>query len=210
MIRLLIADDHTLLREGLKQLFSLTEDIIVAGEAANGEETLQVLKGNDIDLLLLDITMPGTSGIELISSIRREYPALPILVLSMHNEPQIARRLIKAGAVGYMTKDNALSMVVAAIRKIVAGGRFISPELAERIAFETSTHELPLPHERLSNREFHILRLLAQDKNMNEIAEILSISSKTVSTHKSRLMQKMGINSNSELLRYALAHKLAV
>ena len=210
MIRLLIADDHTLLREGLKQLFSLTEDIIVAGEAANGEETLQVLRGNDIDLLLLDITMPGTSGIELISSIRREYPALPILVLSMHNEPQIARRLIKAGAVGYMTKDNALSMVVAAIRKIVAGGRFISPELAERIAFETSTHELPLPHERLSNREFHILRLLAQDKNMNEIAEILSISSKTVSTHKSRLMQKMGINSNSELLRYALAHKLAV
>ena len=210
MIRLLIADDHTLLREGLKQLFSLTEDIIVAGEAANGEETLQVLRGNDIDLLLLDITMPGTSGIELISSIRREYPALHILVISMHNEPQIARRLIKAGAVGYMTKDNALSMVVAAIRKIVAGGRFISPELAERIAFETSTHELPLPHERLSNREFHILRLLAQDKNMNEIAEILSISSKTVSTHKSRLMQKMGINSNSELLRYALAHKLAV
>jgi DNA-binding NarL/FixJ family response regulator len=210
MIRLLIADDHTLLREGLKQLFSLTEDIIVVGEAANGEETLEVLRGNAIDLLLLDITMPGTSGIDLISNVRIEYPALPILVLSMHNEPQIARRLIKAGATGYITKDSALSMVVMAIRKIVAGGRFITPELADRIAFETSAYELPLPHERLSNRECHILRLLAQDKNMNEIAEILSISSKTVSTHKSRLMQKMGINSNSELLRYALAHKLAV
>lgn len=211
MIRLLIADDHTLLREGLKQLLSLTDDIIVSGEAANGEETLEALKGDSgVDLLVLDLSMPGTSGIDLIAKVHEDYPALPILVLSMHNESQIARRVIKAGAAGYITKDSALSMVVTAIRKIVAGEHFITPDLAGRIAFETAAYELTLPHERLSKREHHILRLLAQDKNMNEIAGILSISNKTVSTHKSRLMQKMGLASNSELLRYAFAHKLDV
>lgn len=211
MIRLLIADDHTLLREGLKQLLSMTDDIIVSGEAANGEETLEALQANsEVDLLVLDISMPGTSGIDLIAKIREDYPALPILVLSMHNEPQIARRVIKAGAAGYITKDSALSMVVTAIRKIVTGEHFITPELAGKIVFDTSTYGPSLPHERLSKREHHILRLLAQDKNMNEIAGILSISNKTVSTHKSRLMQKMGLASNSELLRYALAHKLDV
>lgn len=211
MIRLLIADDHTLLREGLKQLLSMTDDIIVGGEAANGEETLEALKANsEIHLLVLDISMPGTSGIDLIAKIRADHPALPILVLSMHNEPQIARRVIKAGAAGYITKDSALSMVVTAIRRIVAGGHFITPELAGRIAFETIANESTLPHERLSKREHHILRLLIQDKNMNEIAEILSISNKTVSTHKSRLMQKMGLTSNNDLVRYALDHRLDV
>lgn len=210
MIRVLIADDHTLLRAGLKQLLSLTQDIVVVGEAADGDETLEVLQRGEFDLLLLDLAMPGINGADLIARVRTEYPAVPILVLSMHNEPQIARRLLKAGAAGYLTKDSALSMAVAAIRRVAAGGRYIAPELAERMALEAIMSELPLPHERLSKREGHILRLLAHGKNINEIAEFLSISSKTVSTHKSRLMQKMDINSNSELLRYALAHNLAV
>lgn len=210
MIRVLIADDHTLLRAGLKQLLSLTRDIVVAGEAADGDETLEVLQRGDFDLLLLDLAMPGVGGADLIARVRTEYPEVPILVLSMHNEPQIARRLLKAGAAGYMTKDSALSMVVTAIRRVAAGGGYIVPGLAERMAFEASLSALPLPHERLSKRESHILGLLVQGKNMNEIAEMLSISSKTVSTHKSRLMQKMEISSNSELLRYGLAHNLTV
>lgn len=210
MIRVLIADDHTLLRAGLKQLLSLTRDIVVAGEAADGDETLEVLQRGEFDLLLLDLAMPGVGGADLIARVRTEYPEVPILVLSMHNEPQIARRLLKAGAAGYMTKDSALSMVVTAIRRVAAGGGYIVPGLAERMAFEASLSALPLPHERLSKRESHILGLLVQGKNMNEIAEMLSISSKTVSTHKSRLMQKMEISSNSELLRYGLAHNLTV
>lgn len=210
MIRLLIADDHALFRAGLKQLLSLTRDIVVVGEAADGDETLDVLQRGEFDLLLLDVAMPGIGGADLIARVRTEYPEVPILVLSMHNEPQIARRLLKAGAAGYMTKNSALSMVVTAIRRVAAGGSYIAPKLAERMAFEASRSELPLPHERLSKRESHILGLLVQGKNMNEIAEMLCISSKTVSTHKSRLMQKMEISSNSELLRYGLAHNLTV
>lgn len=209
MIRVLIADDHTLLREGLKQLLSLTRDIMVAGEAADGGEALEVLQRHEFDLLLLDLDMPGVGGADLIAQVRTGYPKVPILVLSMHNEPPIARRLLKAGAAGYMTKDSDLSMVVTAIRRVSAGGVYIAPKLAERMALETSLSALPLPHERLSKRESRILGLLVQGKNLNEIAEMLCISSKTVSTHKSRLMQKMAITSNSELLRYGIAHNLA-
>lgn len=209
MIRLLIADDHALLREGLKQLLSVTQDVEVAGEASSGDEVLEVLQQGEFDLLLLDVDMPGLSGVELLTRVRTDYPGLPVLMLSMHNEPQIARRLLKAGAAGYLTKDSALGMLVTAIRRVAAGGNYIAPELAQQIAMEASRPESTLLHERLSKREFRILGLLVQGKNMNEIAEILCISSKTVSTHKSRLMQKMEISSNSELLRYGLTHDLA-
>lgn len=210
MIRVLIADDHTLLREGLKQLLSLTQDITVVGEAADGGETLEVLQRGMFDLLLLDFAMPGVDGADLIAQVRAGYPKVPILVLSMHNEPQIARRLLKAGAAGYMTKDSAMSMVVTAIRRVAAGGGYIAPGLAERMALETSLAARPLPHECLSKRESRILGLIVQGKSLNEIAEMLCISSKTVSTHKSRLMQKMALSNNSELLRYGLVHNLAV
>ncbi|HSV52344.1 MAG TPA: response regulator transcription factor [Burkholderiaceae bacterium] len=209
MIRVLIADDHTLFREGLKQLLSLTLDISVAGEVADGDETLEVLQQGDFDLLLLDVDMPGLSGVGLLARVRLDAPALPILMLSMHNEPQIAKRLLKAGAGGYLTKDSALSMVITAIRRVAAGGNYIAPDLAEQIAIEACRPEPPLRHHRLSKREARILGLLVQGKNINEIGEMLFISSKTVSTHKSRLMQKMEISNNSELLRYGLTHNLA-
>lgn len=208
MIRVLIADDHAIVREGLKQLFALDKDFAVAGEAVNGGQVLEVLREGGVDLILLDMTMPGISGANLISRIRlhNEYP--PILVLSMHNEPQIARRAITAGAAGYLTKDSGPEMLRMAMRKVASGGRFIDPELAESLVFDAGLSGQRLPHELLSDREFHILRLFVRGRSINDIAEELSISNKTVSTHKTRLMQKMSFNNNAELVRYAVAHGL--
>lgn len=208
MIRLLLADDHTIIREGLKQLFALTNDIRITGEALNGGQVLDLVRQGGFELTVLDMSMPGISGVDLISRIRAHDPTLPILVLSMHNESQIAWRALKAGASGYLTKDNDPETLLAAIRKIASGGRFIDPVLAEQMVFDTNSPNQELQHEHLSDREFQILRLLACGMSVNEIANELAISNKTVSTHKARLMQKMDFRSNAELVRYALTQGL--
>jgi len=208
MIKLMIADDHAIVREGLKQLFSLYSDISVVGEATNGSDVLVNLRTQTIDLLLLDMTMPGISGVELITRIRAQNATLPILVLSMHNEVQIARRALSNGASGYLTKDSDPEVLLAAIRKVAGGGRFIDPDLAEAMAFDNGKTEQAEPHELLSEREFQILRLLVGGKSVNDIADELSISNKTVSTHKTRLMQKLSVSNNAELVRYGLDNGL--
>ncbi len=204
MIRIHLADDHAIMREGLKQLFALSPGLVVTGESVNGAQLLDALRAGGIDIVLLDMTMPGISGAGLIERIRTRYDT-PLLVLSMHNEAQIARRAIAAGASGYLTKDNDPEILVGAVRKVAAGGRFIDPQLAEQLVFASSASA---PHECLSDREQHILRLLASGLCVNDIAMQLSISNKTVSTHKARLMQKMKFSHNADLVRYAIEHNL--
>lgn len=208
MIRVLIADDHVIVRSGLKQLFDLMGDIKVAGEAKDGTEAMEMLRHGEYDLLLLDLTMPGLSGVNLIARIRSEYEKLPILVLSMHNELQVAKRVLQSGANGFVTKGSMQETLMDAVRKIAAGGRFIDPLIAEQLMFEKPHTGDTAMHERLSERELHILKLLAKGKGVNEIAVELFISNKTVSTHKARLMQKMNFQSNAELVRYAADQSL--
>jgi DNA-binding NarL/FixJ family response regulator len=208
MIRVLIADDHGIVREGLKQLFALGSDIAVAGEAVNGGEVLQALGAGGIDIILLDMTMPGISGANLITRLRAHDTCPPILVLSMHNELQVARRAMAAGASGYVTKDSDPQTLMTAIHKVAAGGRFLDTVLAEKLAFVMGGAEEGEPHDVLSERELDILRRLVQGKSVNDIADELKISNKTVSTHKARLMQKMNFSNNAELVRYAVAHGL--
>jgi len=206
MIRILIADDHAIVREGLKQLFALDKNIVVAGEAANGAQVLEFLRAGGIDLVLLDMTMSGISGANLISRIRQQDNNPPILVLSMHNEPQVARRALSAGAAGYLTKDSGHEILGTAIRKVAAGGNFIDHDLAEKLAFENGMNKSALLHECLSNREMLIFRMLVNGPSINAVAIELGISNKTVSAHKARLMQKMGFNSNAQLMRYAITN----
>ena len=208
MIRILIADDHAIVRGGLKQIIATTTDIVVTGEAAQGSEVLDKLRACQVDLLLLDMTMPGISGIDLIRRVRAEHPALPILVLSIHNEGQVVSRALRAGATGYVTKDSDPEILLAAIRKLACGGRFIDPRLVDAIVFEASASDAA-PHEILSDREFQVLQMLAAGKSVNDIAEVLALSAKTISTHKMRLMQKLGVSNNADLIRYAIRHGLA-
>lgn len=208
MIRLLVADDHALMREGVKQIVALSDDVVVSAEAENGARVMELLREGAFDLMLLDLTMPDVSGVDLICWVQAKFPTLPILVLSMHNEPAVVLRVLRAGATGYLTKDNDPQDLMAAIRKAANGGQYIDPKLAERIAFAGSNDGQTPSHQRLTERELHILRLWSRGKSINNIAEELAISNKTVSTHKARLMEKMGIHSNAELVRYALAHGL--
>lgn len=207
MINVLIADDHAVVRGGLKQIIATTADIAVAAEAAQGAEVLESLRTGRFDLVLLDMTMPGVSGVDLIRRVRAEYPSQPILVLSMHNEAQVVSRALRAGAMGYMTKDSDPDVLLSAIRKLAGGGRFIDPKLIDAMVFETHSGDAP-PHEVLSDREFQVLQMLAAGKSINDIAESCSLSAKTISTHKMRLMQKLGLNNNSELIRYAMRYGL--
>lgn len=209
MIRLLIADDHEIVREGLKQLIALTMDIEIAGEATNGEEVLQQVRGSVFDLLLLDMNMPGVSGCELIGLVKACRPALPILVYSMHNEAHVASGTFKAGASGYFTKNSNPKMLMDAIRRVSGGGQYIDPAIAEQMAFDSAFPQLKLPHTLLSDREFEIFRLLVAGKSVNEIAEQLFISNKTVSTHKTHLMEKMNFHNVADMVRYAMQHRLA-
>lgn len=208
MIRVFIADDHVIVRGGLKQLFALMGDIVVVGEATDGQGVLEALRREEADLLLLDLTMPGLSGINLIGRIRADNPKLPILVLSMHNELQVAKRVLQAGAAGFVTKGSMQEILMDAVRKVASGGRFVDPLIAEQMMFEKSVPGEAAPHERLSERELHILKLFAKGKGVNEIATELFISNKTVSTHKARLMEKMCFQNNAELVRYAADHGL--
>jgi DNA-binding NarL/FixJ family response regulator len=208
MIRVLLADDHNLVREGLKGILAAAEDLRVAGEAASGDEALALVRANDYDLALVDMSMPGVSGIELIRRLRLEKPSLRILVLSMHGEQQYAARALKAGASGYLTKDSASEQLVGAIRKVAAGGLYITAAAAESLVSETAGGGAAAPHASLSDREFEIFRLLAGGHGPTEIAERLHVSVKTVSTHKARILQKMNLDSTAALVRYALEHDL--
>ena len=209
MINLLIADDHAIVREGIRKIIALTVDIKVAADAVDGAGVLQQLNSPAVfDMLLLDLSMPGVSGTDLIGRIKACRAGLPILVFSMHNEPQIASRVIKAGAAGFISKDSDPEILLEAIRRVAAGGKYIDPVLAEQLAFDTLLPEQRAPHALLSDREFEVFSLLVAGKRVNEIAEQLIISNKTVSTHKLHLMEKMKLASTAELVRYAVMHKL--
>lgn len=208
MIRIVIADDHAIVREGLKRIVSSVDGMQVAGEAANGAEVMQRVRETLFDVLMLDLSMPGRSGMELIKLVHTEKPKLRILVLSMHQELQYAVRAIKSGASGYLTKESAPAQLEQAIRKIAAGGAFISAEVAEQLALGAMPGSEVSPHERLSNREFEVFHLLVAGVSVTDIAARLNLSVKTVSTHKANLMQKMGLQTQSELIRYALKHGL--
>lgn len=208
MIRIVLADDHTIVREGLKQLLAAAGDLEVVGEAEDGFAVMERVRALDFDLLLLDMSMPGKSGIDLIKHVKAEKPKLRILVLSMHEEHQYAVRAIRAGASGYLTKESASRQLVEAIRKVAAGGAFISGAVAEQLALAAMPDAQGAPHEALSDREFQVFRMLAEGKSISDIAERLNLSVKTVSTHKANILHKMGLASTADLVRYALDRKL--
>ena len=208
MIRVVIADDHTIVRHGLCRVIALASDMELAGEVKDGWEVLERLSGKPFDLLLLDMTMPGPHGIELIKRIRNEAKGLHILVLSMHTECQFVDGAIKAGANGYLTKDSDPDSILSAIRQIAAGGNVIAPELAARLLFEPTAASGNGAWGKLSEREFDIFLKFAAGRKVSDIAADLCLSPKTVSTHKYRIMQKLGVNSVGELIHYAYSHKL--
>ena len=208
MIRIVVADDHAIVREGLKQLLSAASDLSVVGEAENGHEVLARVRALDFDVLLLDMSMPGKSGIELIKQVHAEKPKLRILVLSMHEEEQYAVRAIKAGACGYLTKDSASAQIVSAIRKVAGGGAFITDSVAQQLALGAMPQAEGPPHSALSDREFQVFRELVSGKAVSDIAAQLNLSVKTVSTHKARIMQKMNMSNPAELIRYAIHHRV--
>jgi len=208
MIRVVLADDHTIVREGLKQLLSAAGDMEVVGEASDGHEVIERVRSLEFDVLLLDMSMPGRSGIELIRQVRAEKPKLRMLILSMHEENQYAVRAIRAGASGYLTKESAARQLVEAIRKVAGGGAFISAEVAQQLALGAMPDAKGPPHTTLSDREFQIFRMIADGLGVSDIAERLNLSVKTVSTHKSNILHKMGMSTQAELIRYAITHRL--
>jgi len=209
MTRVVLADDHGIVREGLKQLLAHSgAGFEVVGEARNGTEVMQRVRELDFDVLVLDMSMPGRSGIELIKQVKAEKPKLRVLVLSMHEEHQYAVRAIRAGASGYLTKEAASSQLVAALGKVASGGAYISGAVAEQLALSNMPDNRGEPHEALSDREFQVFQLIAEGKSVADIAERLTLSVKTVSTHKANILQKMGLATTGELIRYALAHRL--
>lgn len=210
MIKVLIADDHAILRAGLKHLLSEHPDIVVAGEASNGQEALAKVQAEVWSVMVLDMTMPGKSGIELIKQLKQLAPKLPILILSMHKEDVYAVRALKAGASGYLCKDNAEDQLVAALRKVAAGGMYITAAVAEKLALGVlhgASSDAP-PHTRLSDREYQIFQSIATGGSITDIAQKLNLSVKTVSTHKTHIMEKMGCASVADLVRYAIQHEL--
>jgi DNA-binding NarL/FixJ family response regulator len=209
MIRIVIADDHTIMREGLKRILEGADDIQVVGEATDGFEALAQVRKGGFDLLMLDLSMPGRNGVELIRQIKDETPKLPILILTMHDEEQYAVRAIRAGARGYLTKESAGTQLVSAIRRVASGRPYISLEVAEQLAMDAMPSVMEdLPHKQLSDREFEVFSMLVGGKSITEIAESLHLSVKTVSTHKTRILHKMGVPSLADLVQYAVVHGL--
>lgn len=208
-IEVLLADDHAIIRDGLKQILADTDDLVVAGEAANGQEVMHQVRERDWDVLVLDISMPGRNGLELIHMIKEDKPELPILVLSMHHEEQYAVRALKAGAQGYMTKESDADLLVTAIRRVARGGVYISDKVAEMMVRGIRPGDRPLPHNLLSDREYQVFNMLVMGRGLSEIGTELSLSVKTISTHKTRILQKMNLTNSAELVRYAVAHGLA-
>lgn len=209
MIRILIADDHDILRAGLKHILQDTGDIAVGGEASDGHQALAKIRAEKWDAVVLDLTMPGKGGIELIRQVKAEYPKLPILVLSMHKEDIYAVRALKAGASGYLCKDNAETLLASAIRKVAGGGLFINQAVAEKLAMEMLTGSTQAAsHSRLTDREYQIFLLIAHGLGITDIGKKLNVSVKTVSTHKTRILEKMGLANTAELIHYAIRHHL--
>ena len=209
MKRILVADDHTIVREGLKQILAKSGDLQVAGEAANGNDVLKLVREQEWDVLVTDMSMPGRNGIELVRLVKQARPALPVLVLSMYGEDQYAVRAIRAGASGYLNKESASDQLVTAIRKIAAGGVHVSAAVAEALVQNVrGGQRAEQPHEQLSDREFQVLRLIADGKSVGDIAAALNLSPKTVSTHKTRILHKMNMGNQAELIRYAIEHRL--
>jgi len=205
-IKILVADDHAVVRRGLRHIFALSPDIVIAAEAVNGKEVLERLRTTAVDVLLMDVSMPDTDAVDLVTRVRAEHPPIAVLVHSMHAEGSVASRMLRAGASGYITKDSEPEQLVAALRKVAAGGRYIGAELAEQLAFGNVAGK-PL-HELLSDRESQVLVRLASGKSLKAIAKELHLSPKTTSTYKTRVMQKLKLDSDAELVRYALAHRL--
>ena len=208
MIRILIVDDHVMFREGLKQILAKRSQMSVVGEAGSLNEAMEKIKESEPDVVLLDISLPGRNGLELLGEIKKQKPNVAVLVLSMHPEEQYAIRMMKAGALGYVTKESAPDELIAAIQKVAAGGRYISAKLAEEMAVALDDNSAKLPHQLLSNREYQVMRMLASGKSLKEIADELMISEKTVTTYRARIMEKMKLKNNVELTIYAMEHKL--
>lgn len=207
-MRILIADDHAVVRQGLKQILAADFKHAVFGEAENGQQALDLAWKESWDVLVLDITMPGQSGLDVLKAIKKNRPKLPVLMLSMHPEDQFAVRMLKIGAAGYMTKESAPAELVGAVKKVVSGGRYISPALAEKMAAFLAIDVQTAPHERLSDREFLVLRLIASGKTVSAIAVELSLSVKTISTYRTRILEKTGMKNSAELTHYALQNHL--
>jgi DNA-binding NarL/FixJ family response regulator len=209
MINILIADDHAIIRQGLRHIVAGQSDMAVVGEADNGSEVLRLVRTQTSDVLVLDINMPGRSGVELLSEVKRLRPQLPVLILSMYPEEQLAVRLLKAGAAGYLNKESAPEELVKAVRKVSAGGKYVSPSLAETLASDLQAGQDRLPHEALTDREFQVLCQLAAGKTVSQIADQLLLSVKTISTYRARLLEKMHMHNTAELMSYAIRHGLA-
>lgn len=207
-MKVLIADDHPVVRHGLKQILATDTDMTVVGEARNGNEAMELARRLEWDVAVLDYSMPGRSGLELLAEIKREFPQRPVLVLSMHPEELHARRVLKAGGAGYMNKESAGEELAAAIRKVVTGGKYVSAALAERLAVELAPESQKPPHETLSDREYRVMWMLASGKPINRIAKEMFLSPSTVSTYRVRILRKLGVSSNAELVQYAVKHQL--
>lgn len=208
MIKVLIVDDHAIVREGLKQVLADAPDLEVTGEASSGEEALEKVRAGHWDVVVLDISLPGINGLVVLQQIKRQYPDLPVLVLSMYGEEQYAVRTLKAGAAGYLTKETAPQELVTAIRKVGNGGKYMSPSLMEKMVSDLATDLKKPKHETLSDREFQILCMIAAGKTLTGIGEDLGLSVKTVSTHRARMLKKMRLKSNAELIHYAIRYGL--
>jgi two-component system, NarL family, invasion response regulator UvrY len=208
MIRIAIADDHAIVRKGLRQIIAESNDLAVTGEAASDDELFTLLRTHSFDVLVLDLTLGTRDGIDLLKYIKSEFPRLHVLILSMHAEDLFAVRSLRAGACGYIEKDGAPEQLLAAIRRIAAGGRYVSPALAERLAGELVHGPEMVPHERLSDREFEIFRLLGAGKSVTEISRALNLSVKTVSSHRTHILTKTGLGSNADIVSYVHANHL--
>lgn len=209
MTKILVVDDHAIVRKGISQILAETSDIIVADEARNGQEALEKVRDNDYDLVLLDISMPGPDGLEILKQLKNQRPKLAVLMLSMYPEQQYAVRALRSGASGYLTKESAPEELITAIRKVSSGGKFVSNSLAENLADQlNNANPDRLPHELLSDREHQIMLMIAAGKTQMQIADELAISVKTVSTYRSRILKKMRVKSNAELTRYVFENKI--
>jgi two-component system invasion response regulator UvrY len=208
MKRIIIADDHEIVRAGLKQIIADDPDLSVEGEAGDGQELLEKLRKNKFDLVLLDMKMPGRSGLEILKQLKIEHPSLPVLVLSMHSEEQYAVRTIKAGASGYITKETAPDKLIEAIRRVCSGGKYISQSLAEKLADSIADSQSKPPHEYLTDREYQVMCMIASGKTISEIARELFLSVKTISTYRQRILEKMNMKNNAELTHYVISSNL--
>lgn len=207
-IHVLIADDHAIVRQGLRQILSETDDLLVSGEASDGVDAMRLARQQHWDVVLLDVTMPNRNGIDTLKMLRKEFPRLPVLILSMHEEDQYAVRALKAGASGYLTKQSAPELLVTAIRQVASGQKYVSPSLAMKLADMIAENDDRPPHESLSDREYQTLCLIAAGRPLTQIAEELNISVKTVSEYRKRILEKMKLDSNAELIHYGLKHGL--